>query len=282
MTSYQLTFLTPLFSKGIYEDRPEIRSASIRGQLHWWFRALGGIRADEKSIFGGIDQTTTASKIVVRVSNICGETDKCNTLPHKSGGQAGPKVAYKPKTTFELHLLERLGGLSDSHRSAFHNTVKAWLLLGTLGLRSTRAGGSFSWESLTDNALKMPDDLCTWRNCCDALLETAPLKYCISDKPFDSAEKARRIVSDTIGGRDDRNGEDSLSRIHHPLGHIFKGRKTSPLRFRIIPIGNMFHIAAVWDNREGVTGNRTEDLASVIKLLYIKKKDLGTLFQDFH
>ena len=52
--SFRLEFITPLFSRGAYEDRPEIRAASIRGQLHAWFRVLGGEPADEKSIFGTV------------------------------------------------------------------------------------------------------------------------------------------------------------------------------------------------------------------------------------
>ena len=96
MNSYRLTFITPLFSKGSYDDRPEIRPPSIRGQLHWWFRALGGSHSDEKAIFGGVHGGTTASKVVVRVNDVIGETDMFATLPHKSGVDASFKRAFKP------------------------------------------------------------------------------------------------------------------------------------------------------------------------------------------
>lgn len=33
MTSYRITFTAPLFSKGSYDNQPEIRPPSIRGQL---------------------------------------------------------------------------------------------------------------------------------------------------------------------------------------------------------------------------------------------------------
>jgi hypothetical protein len=60
------------------------------------------------------------------------------------------------------------------------------------------------------------------------------------------------------------------------LGKIFKGRKTSPLRFRVVSPGkDRFFIAAVWDDRQAVTGNRAGDLEGLIKLLQRKKPALG-------
>ena len=283
MTSQRITFITPLFSKGSYEDQPEIRPSSIRGQLHWWFRALGGKATDENQIFGSVhSKPVHASKVVVRVSNVVGKTGEVNTLPHKYGGQASPKWALVSSTTFDLHLLERLGGLSSIQRSAFAKAVEAWLLLGTIGLRATRACGSFGWHPLTDGAFTMPTSLEQWQSQCDILLQDAPLKAYLVTQPFDTAEQARRIVSDTIGGRDDRQGEDSLAALNYPLGKIRPGgRKTSPLRFRIIPIGSQFHIAAVWDNRSLITGNSADDLRSVIQLLASQGKTLGQLLADF-
>ncbi len=284
MNSYRITLITPLFSKGSYEDQPEIRPPSLRGQLHWWFRALGGNASDENQIFGSVhSKPVHSSKVVVRVSKVIGETSELPTLPHDPRkADASRKSAFVPGTTFDLHLLERLGGLSSPHRTAFERTLEAWLLLGTLGLRATRAGGSFSWQPLTDGAFAMPTTLDEWQSRCHGLLQNAPFKLHIVTQSFDKAEIARRIVSDTIGGRDDQQGEDSLARINYPLGKIKPGgRKTSPLRFRIIPIGIKFHIAAIWDNRSTVTGNRSQDLTDVIRLLASKEKTLGQLLTDF-
>jgi len=282
MISYSITFLTPLFSKGSYDNRPEVRPASIRGQLHWWFRALGGSHNDEKSIFGGVHGGATASKIVVRVGNLQGQSAEVATLPHKQGGQSSPKWAYKPGASFDLHVLERLGGLQANHRPAFERTLETWLLLGTLGLRATRAAGSFAWQPLTAEGVAMPQSLDEWRSRCKDLLRNAPLKLHLVAEDFDSAEDARRIVSDTIGGRDDHQGEDSLARINYPLGRIGRGvRKTSPLRFRIIRVENKFHIAAVWDDRTAVTGNRPGDLNAVIQHLVAKDKKIGRLLAGF-
>lgn len=282
MSRLRLTFITPLFSKGSYDDRPEIRPPSIRGQLHWWFRALGGKPADENAIFGSVhSKPVQASKIVVRVNNVTGKTGEAATLPHKQGGQASRKWAYNPGTSCDLHLSLRLGGLDDRLQKAFNRTLESWLLLGTLGLRATRASGSFSWTPLADTAPPMPQSPDAWRARCIELLNNAPLKLHLTSESFSAAEEARRVVSDTIGGRDDRQGEDSLARINHPLGRAFGRRKTSPLRFRIVPIANRFHIAAVWDDRSAVTGNRPGDLVAVIQQLNGKGKPLGQLLNLF-
>lgn len=106
MSTYRLEFITPLFSRGAYEDRPEIRSASVRGQLHWWFRALENSYADEKSVFGGVYGGATSSKIVIRVFQN-GSTPDCAdfpTLPHKQGAQASLKKAFPAGTACDLSI----------------------------------------------------------------------------------------------------------------------------------------------------------------------------------
>lgn len=294
MISHRLTFITPLFSKGVYDRRPEIRPPSIRGQLRWWFRALDGSFAEEKAIFGGVHQGATASKVVVRVANIAPPSVKDpwkdeSTLPHKQlpCKCKGPckckpfaaKPAYKAGTSFELGISFRLGGLDDKARRMFDRALETWLLLGTLGLRATRAAGSFSWQPLNDAAFAMPSTLDAWRTRCEELLKGAPLKFHIIEKPFDNAEEARKIVSDTIGGRNDPFGYD-LQKIRYPLGQVIRSeRKTSSLRFRLIPVAGRFHIAAVWDNRENVTHNTMDDLHAVISLLCQKNKPIGELLK---
>jgi hypothetical protein len=281
MMSYRLTFITPLFSKGSYDQIPEVRPSSVRGQLHFWFRALGGNPADENAIFGSVhSRPVLASKVIVRVGNIHGNTEEFKTLPHKHGGQASPKWAYSPGTTFDLHLLERLGGLSEAHRNAFGRTVQAWLLTGTLGLRSTRAGGSFIWQPLTSCGDKMPESIEAYSARCANILGDAPLRFVLMDQAFQSAEDARRTVSDTLGGRQDTHGSNDLARLNYPLGKVFGGRKTSPLRFRIIKLVGGFYILAIWDDRGQVTGNHPQDFSAVIELLAQKGKPIGNLLKQ--
>ena len=63
-------FTTPTFLCGADQSLAEIRPASIRGQLRWWFRVLGGTGAQEAAVFGGVHGGTVASPVVVRVSDV--------------------------------------------------------------------------------------------------------------------------------------------------------------------------------------------------------------------
>lgn len=286
MSQYKITFITPLFSRGAYENSPEIRPPSIRGQLHWWFRALGGTYADEKGIFGGVKNGTVASKVVIRVSDVNGETNsKYYTLPHKP---AVTKDAYCPETSFHLHVFERLGGLKGTLKVGFERVLKAWLLFGTLGLRSTRAAGSFIWEPL-DGGFAYPQTFDEYERECQTLLNGVPtLKFALLNKEYSSSEEARVDISDTLGGKNKETrllkDQDELSELSYPLGNVHqKGqpeiapkRKTSPLRFRIVKCRDIYRIAAVWDNRREVTGNTERDLQGIIRLLNDRKPHLGS------
>lgn len=280
MSTYRIEFITPLFSRGAFEDQPEIRPASIRGQLHWWFRALGGTYEDEKTIFGGVHDGAIASKVVVRVTQN-GSRAKCGeflTLPHKQGGQASPKRGFAPGTTCNLSVLDRHGGLDGQLKAMFDRTLEAWLLLGTLGLRGTRAAGCFCWEPGDDAPFEYPISFVQYEERCNTLLNGSALRFALLKRVYASAEEARRVVSDTLGGREDPQGQTDLKGLNYPLGRLgraFEARKTSPLRFRIAGVAGQHRIAVVWDGREKVTGNTPDHLRGLVKLLAQRKPELG-------
>lgn len=282
----KLTFITPCFSHGA-TDTAEIRPASIRGMLHQWFRLLGGTFQQEREVFGGVKAgagtVDQASKVVVRVRDIQGSQISACTLPHKSGDEASPRNAYSEATYFTLSISDRLGGLSKEDEKLFKKTVYAWLLMGTLGYRATRAAGSFIWESTTDFPYPNPKTLEEYANKCHTLTNSNFKVALLKDTEFDSAEVARRVVSDTLGGRQDPTGMNDLKQLHDPLGKISGGRKTSPLKFRIIKMNENYYILAIWDNRSVVTGNQKSDFSGIIKLLSERKPQLGgPLSKAFH
>lgn len=280
----KLTFITPCFSHGA-TDVAEIRPASIRGMLHQWFRLLGGTFQQEREVFGGVKQgekfRDQASKVVIRVCGIVGKQSSAATLPHKSSFEASPRNAYFPNTHFTLLIADRLGGLSKEAEQLFRKAVYAWLLMGTLGYRATRAAGSFVWESTTD--FPYPETLEEYANKCHTLMNSNFKVALLKDTGFDSAEEARRVVSDTLGGRQDSRGTNDLKQLHDPLGKISGGRKTSPLKFRIVKMNTNYYILAIWDNRSVVTGNQERDFSGIIKLLAERKPKLGRpLSKAFH
>lgn len=272
-STHHLEFITPLFNKGMDDNRPEIRPPSIRGQLHWWFRALGFPYTDERAIFGGVGKPARASRIVIRISGIEGKTGESPTLPHKPQ-QPGLRTCYLPGTKCLLHVLPRLGGPSGTLLDQWNATLEAWLLMGSLGLRTTRGAGSFQWKSEEAATLIPPQDFDTYATRCQELLSRAPFRFALLGTEYKSAEAARRDCSDTIGGRDDATSAGSLSRIRNPLGTI-QGRKTSPLRFRVVGLNGHFRIAALWDGRHEVTHNSQNDLRQAIHLLVEKDKPIG-------
>ncbi len=288
----ELEFITPLFSHGA-TDVPEMRPASIRGQLHSWFRILGGDIEAERRVFGGIrnkkadsklmpsHDKTAASKVVVRVCNVTGAMRELPTLPHKQdsrggarGGMSALRKAFDAGSKCRVVVTDRLGGLGDDDALLLNRAIDAWLLMGTLGFRATRAAGSFAWK---DEVLPMPADPLSYQDACRNLLDdaSAEAKVAVLGKEYSSAETARRDVSDSLGGKDDRRGQDELASLHDPLGKIRPGRKTSPLKYRIVRFGDSYRILAFWDGRRNVTGNTDDDFYGVIELLKKKGKRIG-------
>jgi CRISPR/Cas system CMR-associated protein Cmr1 (group 7 of RAMP superfamily) len=267
--TFKITFITPCFCRGADcsdEGATEIRPASIRGQLHWWFRALGGAPGEERDIFGGIHgNSPKASKVVVRVGMAGKPADFTSpTLPHKSGGHAAPKRAFKPGTSFDLLLSTRLGGLDPEREAALGRAVKAWLLLGALGLRATRGGGNFRWDGQPDTPEKFMLEA-------NGVIKGAKLRVALLDKRYSSAEDSRRVVTDTLAEAVFGGGQ--------PLGGIHP-RKTSPLRFRIVQFGGGdFRVAAIWDGRGNVTGNTDDHLRRAISALAESNKEIGILLR---
>ena len=75
--TYEIEFITPCFCAGEDQTVAEVRAPSIRGQLRWWYRALGGFRVQtgstkdaEAEIFGSIsEKKIQKSKLVIRIIN---------------------------------------------------------------------------------------------------------------------------------------------------------------------------------------------------------------------
>lgn len=164
---YNLTFLTPCFCAGADQSVAEIRPSAIRGQLRWWFRALGGTQIEEREIFGGIakdKKDIRSSALIIRVSEIMRGSER--ELPKVNPNAASSYVWYfasvsgKPKeaknkapgprwdlkalmpagTSFKLHVLRRC----QFESSLFDQSLLAFLMLGSIGLRATRGLGAFT------------------------------------------------------------------------------------------------------------------------------------------
>ena len=264
-----IEFITPCFCRGAdcsETGAPEIRPASIRGQLHWWFRAVDGTPQEEKDIFGSVRDGAKASRLVVRVKHdSIPEPVKWQTLPHKPESPA-PKKAIAPGVKFELIISTRLGGLSTDPENdlekKFTRALDAWLHFGALGLRATRGGGNFTWN----DAPKTSDD---YDSAIKKIVAGTRLCAALLNKSYPNAEAARYDITNTL--------EDGAFGETAPLGMASgRRRKTSPLRFRVVKFADgSFRIAAIWDGRKNVTGNTREDLLNAIRKLKEERKSIG-------
>lgn len=263
--NFKITFITPCFNRGADSSdhgMPEIRPASIRGQLHWWYRLLGGTFEEENLIFGHIGRGGAASKIIVRVKYEQCKVGDFPTLPHKSGSALASKKAFAPGSGFELLISSRLGDLPESLESKFNRALEAWLYLGALGLRCTRGGGNFTWEG-------QPTDIKTYQD----KVASFKLKTVFLKQVFPTAEDARKVICDTLADRAFGNSA--------PLGKIFGGRKTSPLRFRVVQFSDKnYRIIALWDHRTEVTGNQESDLHDAVESLRKRGKRIGNYLHE--
>lgn len=168
--SFHLELITPCFCAGADQAVAEIRPSSLRGQLRWWFRVLGGDAKDEALIFGSAaGDFGNGSRIRVTVSDLKPAAQR--TLPSFSpndpqsyvwhyasvsgtsvkgakGPRWQPQGALPAGTTFTIHVtwLREMPSL----KPAFDEALFAFLTLGTLGLRATRGLGAFHCREATE------------------------------------------------------------------------------------------------------------------------------------
>lgn len=161
---FPMKFITPAFIAGANQNEPEIRSASIRGAIRWWFRVVGGTKAEEDELFGFARKTNGASKVTIRVVNpviVNNERDlPCtqNTIPGyliyfaSVSGNDQDIIRTKARhyigcdSTFILEVLERYP-IKDSLWKKLLLALDAFCVFGTLGLRATRGFGKVALQS---------------------------------------------------------------------------------------------------------------------------------------
>lgn len=166
--AFQFELLTPCFCGGAEPDQlAEIRAPSIRGQLRWWFRTLGGfkslsgrpVREQEAMIFGSIDGNEgRASQLIVRVKATLGtrlistqakDSDAMNAGVGTARGYVLFPLRNKSRAVFDQPTLPKFDLLlvwrgDPSLWSDIQALVTVFGNLGALGFRSRRAMGALA------------------------------------------------------------------------------------------------------------------------------------------
>lgn len=158
---FQLELITPCFCAGADQAKAEIRASSVRGQLRWWFRALGGQRDEEARVFGSVDKDLArSSAIQVRVVQIGRgrDWDPPRVRPESSDAYvyyfasvSGKQKNERWKSTGNvppgskfLVNIRWVRNISESDESKLQKAINLWRTIGGLGLRVTRGLGAFS------------------------------------------------------------------------------------------------------------------------------------------
>ena len=160
----KIKFITPCISSGANQKVAEIRAQSLRGELHYWFRSLGGRLPEERRIFGRIGKEKEIRRSSLNVRIVVPENlrTSCKDGKSISGDEfdyflwplreqkhtpgSGSRGIIEAGESFELrisHVRIQDGKLLPEE------VLKAFLLLGSLGSRSRRCYGSLWAESVS-------------------------------------------------------------------------------------------------------------------------------------
>ncbi len=138
-----MELITPCFCAGADQSKAEIRAPSIRGELRWWFRALGGTQKEEQAIFGGIaGEEGTSSAVVVRVGEIKRGKSESRELPGNqtffTSSRKGDAAMIPAGRQFRLKILLR----REVETQKLKLVVEAMQFLGSIGMRANRGCGA--------------------------------------------------------------------------------------------------------------------------------------------
>lgn len=164
---FECKVITPMFLAGADQKRCELRTASLRGELRWWLRALLGATSiqsvsdlfkSESEVFGSVDQVSNVMikmKVIKMNKEICPckkATDLFKNQKNQTGGMRylwystnlglNNRPYFEPRTEFKVEF-------TSKNDEALKKAVCAFWILsicGGLGTRSRRGAGSFSAE----------------------------------------------------------------------------------------------------------------------------------------
>lgn len=294
MNWQSLELLTPCFCMGAHQTQPEIRVASIRGQLHFWARLCfhdSHPAQVEGNLFGSIkgrkierkeDPVASAFRLVVRPPDSSVRAMDASprspspywTCAHDPG--KGQRNHFPVGTKFDLGWelrteLDAVHGNEASLQQQMNRALKAWILLGGLGGRSNRAAGSV-WPvdyapSIDDFGRTITDYLPQDGSVmCKVLRGFVPEDFAHRFvHAANASEQLRAVACDTVN--------------HDGLGFALgPNRKASPLKLKVGRFTEGLRLIAVWDNRHG----RGADTPAAVSALIHNRppKPLGAALQN--
>ncbi|NJE10072.1 type III-B CRISPR module RAMP protein Cmr1 [Thermococcus sp. MAR1] len=147
--TFELETLTPLFMRSADQRKAEFRSASVKGVMRWWFRALAGsyfgsdidgLRRAECRVFGCAGKETRRSRVVVEV-DIGDYESKNRPLPMVWNKRSRKRIS-SPAIPEGTKLTIKLKSHDENALELASYSLVAMSYFGGLGFRSNRGAGS--------------------------------------------------------------------------------------------------------------------------------------------
>ncbi|MGC8742511.1 MAG: type III-B CRISPR module RAMP protein Cmr1 [Verrucomicrobiia bacterium] len=284
--TFTIHFLTPCFCGGANPSKAEIRPSEIRGQLRWWFRALGGLRDEEETIFGGAaGNTGKASSIIVR----CERTGTTANNKNKDWYNKIPKDGVKPITYLlgffcgRTNRLTENGGIAPEETAKIFITfrrelsellnkkldlaLRAFFSIGAFGFRTTRTAGAFYSDEYRLNLQKWED--------LKKDLESRGFNIYLFEKEFSTWIELCRFAGEKLKAiRKEPELKPEDGKRSSPIGSA-DPRQTSALHFRPVLIDSKLRLALIEAPHNRVVGNRAKKLPRDKKsiLNYLEQKE---------
>lgn len=166
--TYTCELLTPMIMSGADQLQPELRAASFKGLLRWWWRALqpsmptAELQKRESHLYGGVFGEDGGQKSKVSLSVAWLETPRSRTVPSLIGerreevkylayGAVGdntnaPRRAFPEGATFELKTKCQAGVAMEVAQA-----VAVMLTYGGFGMKSRNGFGQVHCAGLNDD-----------------------------------------------------------------------------------------------------------------------------------
>lgn len=150
--TFKCEIITPMFLAGADGRTPELRAASIKGALRFWWRALHGnltlekLLEKENEIFGGTRKGEGRSNIIVRTKKVEAlQVEEYSPIPHHDNEALYENNFFLPAFMdggkFEVQIF-----FIEANKELILYLMLIFSFLGGLGKRSRRGFGSFLIE----------------------------------------------------------------------------------------------------------------------------------------
>jgi len=190
--------ITPMLMHGADGSTAELRPASIKGVLRFWWRAIHGnlsldeLHEQEGEIFGSTEGRSSFTLQVVH--KLSTANPKINPLPHKNGFTVN---GYQANQTFEVVI-------SGKNLELIQNLFILATTLGGFGQRSRRGFGSV--KIVGSEALASPEAI-------ENLIKTINPKFSYTHQSKKKNEEYPYIKNIEIGTTQNSNIDELLKKI---------------------------------------------------------------------